>query len=218
MDAIKDYISKAENKWLDQLYNFCKDQFTQKQIPSHDHTHHLRVWKYSKEILTAINENYKIDYTTVESCLIASLFHDIGLTINLGEDHGKESKNICIKYFEDHQLNKPNNLEEILFAIENHDDKDYKTENKNPDSVLSILCSADDLDAFGNIGVIRYTEIYLLRGINTQELSNCVINNLDKRFVNFEQTYKEFESFYNTHKLRYLETKGFFEDLAKETT
>lgn len=70
---------------------------------------------------------------------------------------------ICIQYFEENKLPKPDRFEEILFAIENHDDKDYKQNNTEPNSVFSILCNADDLDAFGKVGIVRYTEIYLLR-------------------------------------------------------
>lgn len=217
MKELEKYIHKAESKWLEQLYSFCQELFKEKQIPSHNHTHHLRVWEYSKEILHAISINCNVTFSLVESCLIASLLHDIGLSINLGEYHGKESCNICIKYFEDNNLSKPKRFEEILFAIEKHDDKDYKINSIAPDSVLSILCNADDLDAFGKVGVIRYTEIYLLRGFNINNLPELVIKNLDKRFNNFKKTFKCFPDLYAKHKSRYLSTRTFFEDLSNET-
>jgi len=216
MTELEKHIQVAEQKWLNQLYCFCQQQFAKKHIPSHDHTHHIRVWKYSKEILNAINLTCNITYSSVESCLIASLFHDIGLTINLGENHGNESRNICTQYFENHSLIQPENFEEILDAIEKHDDKNYKHGNNESDSVLSILCNADDLDAFGYIGVIRYTEIYLLRGVNIENLPKMVIENLNKRYLNFEKTYKNFNQLFTKHKSRYLETRSFFETLLKE--
>lgn len=216
MHTLKNHIQTAEKKWLVQLNNYCQKLFLNKKIISHDHTHHERVWEYSKEILYALNNKYKIDFSIVESCLISSFFHDIGLTETINESHGKESRKICLQYFEDNNLNKPSNFEDILYAIEKHDDKDYKLKNKSPDSILSVLCNADDLDAFGKIGVIRYTEIYLLRGINIKNLPSLIIKNLDKRFLNFEKTYRAFSDLYIKHKNRYVITRIFFEALQKE--
>ena len=188
MNKLNEIIISVENKWLKQLSEFCQSLFYNVQIPSHDHSHHLRVWDYAKEIIYAINTTYKIDEDFIESCLIASLFHDTGLTQTLDEDHGSESRKICERYFENEEIEKPKNFEEILNAIELHDDKNYLITKQTPDSVISVLCNADDLDAFGKIGVIRYTEIYLMRGINMKELPKHVINNLNKRFANFERT------------------------------
>lgn len=216
MNNLIQHIEQAEEKWLNPLYNFCQDIFSNKQIPSHDHTHHLRVWKNAKEIFYALSDQFEIDYPKIEACLIASLFHDTGLTKTISEKHGKESKTICIQYFENNNLIKPGNWEEILFAVENHDDKDYKLKNTAPESLLSIICNADDLDAFGYIGVIRYTEIYLLRGHNLNDLPKLVLQNIDQRFLNFETIYQEFSSLYHRHKEQYLITKRFFENLKKE--
>ena len=217
MEILKNHIQVAENKWLERLYNYCEKIFADKKIPSHDHTHHLRVWEYTKEILNAINNSSEINYNLVESCLIASLFHDTGLSKTLDENHGYESRKICELYFEKNNLTLPKNFKKILSAIEKHDDKDYKQNNHNLGTIQSILCNADDLDAFGKIGVIRYTEIYLLRGINLNKLPELVIKNLDKRFLNFEKTYNSFSDLYNKHRARYLTTRKFFEDLLKET-
>ena len=216
MKSIESLIKEVEEKWLSKLYSFCKGLFTGNKIPSHDHTHHLRVWNYAREILFALNQTIKINYKLVEGTLIACMFHDTGLTITLGEYHGIESKKICERYFQENKLNKPSNFEEVLIAIELHDDKDYKQIISDPASILPVLCNADDLDAFGRVGVIRYTEIYLLRGINTSDLSKKVIQNLDKRFANFEKTYGFLPDLYNNHKERYLITRRFFEELLKE--
>jgi len=216
MNNLDKYITQAEHKWLKPLYNYCQSLFKNTQIPSHDHTHHFRVWEYSKEILNELEQFYLIDSQLVEASIISSFFHDAGLTKTLNENHGKESKKICIEYFADNKLQKPENWEEILFSLENHDDKDYKMSDTDPLSVLSIVCTADDMDAFGNIGVVRYTEIYLLRGITLTELPELVINNLDKRFSNFEKSYGNFSRLYNKHKKRYLITKDFFENTTNE--
>ena len=216
MNKLNEIIISVENKWLKQLSEFCQSLFYNVQIPSHDHSHHLRVWSYAKEIIYEINTTYKIDESFIESCLIASLFHDTGLTQTLNENHGYESRKICERYFENEEIEKPNNFEEILTAIELHDDKNYLITNQTPDSVKSVLCNADDLDAFGKIGIIRYTEIYLMRGINMNELPKPVIINLNKRFANFERTYQNFPELFKKHKTRYLITRKFFEELQEE--
>ena len=218
MDNIQYHIKTAEDKWLNLLTVYCKNLFDDKKILSHDHSHHLRVWEYSKEILNAINSSYRLDYNFIEATLIASLFHDTGLTQNLNENHGKESSKICSDYFERTSIEIPSNFKEILHAIEMHDDKDYKLNSTSPETVLSVLCNADDMDAFGRIGVIRYTEIYLLRGISTNELPHFVIKNLNKRFANFERTYKSYKALYEKHKERYMVTRKFFEKLQEEIT
>jgi len=218
MSNIQNHIISAEEKWLDALLSYCKKLFDGKKIISHDHTHHLRVWEYSKEIIEALSISIDLDYEFIESVLIASLFHDTGLTQNLNEDHGKESRIICSDYFENGTIEKPVNFNEILHAIKMHDDKNYKQENNIPNSILSVLSTADDIDAFGNIGIVRYTEIYLLRGISIDNLPKSVIQNLDNRFANFERTYKSFRNLFENHKERYLITHKFFEKLQREIT
>lgn len=218
MKDFENQIKLVEDKWLNELYSYCKQIFSVKKIPSHGHTHHLRVWEYSKEILTTLNSTFDINKNLIEGTLIASLFHDTGLTENLSEAHGNESRKLCLEYFDKTSKVKPENFEEILYTIEIHDDKDYKLNISDPDSILSVLCNADDLDAFGRTGVVRYTEIYLLRGIEMDKLPHLVIKNLNKRFANFERTYKTYKSFYEKHKERYLITRKFFEKLEEEFT
>lgn len=216
MQDLTIYINQVENKWLSELSNFCENLFHKSAISSHDHLHHRRVWEFSKEILFAVNKSFDINYSIIESCIIASMFHDTGLVLNIGPDHGKESRKICLEYFNNTNVSEPANFETILDAIETHDNKEYTESDKNPSSVLSILCNADDLDAFGHIGIIRYTEIYLLRGASINELPELIISNLDQRFKNFENTYISFSELYKKHKLRYLESRDFFERLRLE--
>ena len=104
----------------------------------------------------------------------------------------------------------------VFTILNSFDDKEYKTKSQ-ADSLLSILSIADDLDAFGHIGVIRYSEIYLMRGISINELPKLVLSNLDKRFRNFEKKIKNYPDLYESHKSRYLITRKFFEELNKET-
>ena len=216
MISIIQSIKKIEDKWLSDLYRFCEGIFSSANIPSHDHQHHLRVWNYAKEIIQAIHVSGKADDAFIESCLIASMFHDTGLSRTLSESHGKEGRIICERYFTENNIKKPSHFSEILDAIELHDDKNYKNASTNPHSVYSVVCNADDLDAFGNAGVVRYTEIYLLRGINLNQLPEQVIENLDKRFKNFERTYQSFTELYQKHKERYEISRKFFYDLKCE--
>lgn len=216
MLELKTKIQIIEDKYLADLTSYCESIFQKVRIPSHDHSHHKRVWEFSKEILFALSNSYNLDSDFIESCLIAAMFHDTGLVINVGVNHGLESRKICQDYFNKRRNSKPKNLDDILNAIEKHDDKEYTQKGLNPDSLLSILCNADDLDAFGKTGVVRYTEIYLMRGTSLKALPQSVIRNLDNRFKNFENTYKQFPALYQKHKERYLLTRNFFVELEKE--
>ncbi|MEA2106830.1 MAG: HD domain-containing protein [Bacteroidota bacterium] len=216
MNDLNYLIEKAEKEWLNKLYNFCKTVFSKSKIPSHDHNHHYRVWKYCKEILTALYPKNNINYELIEGCIIASFFHDTGLSNTVDEFHGQESKKICQAYFSNQNLETPKNFSDILWAIEKHDDKNYQPKKQDATSLLSIICNADDLDAFGNIGVIRYTEIYLLRGIEMSKLPELVIQNIDNRFRYFKHTYKDYPELYQKHHTRYLITREFFKKLQEE--
>lgn len=216
MKNINYLIEKTEQKWLNQLFQNCKDLFSETKIPSHDHTHHFRVWSYCKEIILALHQDVTVNYDLIERCIIAAFFHDTGLTQTLKENHGKESKEICKNYFISNHLDLPVNFNEILLAIEKHDDKNYQLNKNNAGSLFTILCNADDLDAFGNIGIVRYTEIYLMRGVNLRELPSLVIENLDKRFTNFQYSYQNYTNLINKHKSRYRITRKFFEEMQEE--
>jgi len=216
MNDLNHLIHNVENNWLDRLYSECQELFTNTHIPSHDHEHHKRVWIICKEILGELNKSKAIDTDLLESCIIASFFHDTGLTKTLSENHGRESRLLCVRFFNENHFEKPENYDLILDAIEKHDDKEYKNQNQKPDSVLSILCAADDLDAFGRIGIIRYTEIYLLRGYKLNDLPKAIIENLDKRFTNFEKNYGFLVGLYNKNKTQYLIAREFFVELDKD--
>ncbi len=218
MNDLNHLIQNVENKWLDRLYSACQELFANTHIPSHDHEHHKRVWIICKEILGELNKSKEIDTTLIESCIIATFFHDTGLTKTLSENHGRESRLLCIKYFNENHIEKSADFDLILDAIEKHDDKEYKTQTNKPESLISILCAADDLDAFGRIGIIRYTEIYLLRGYQINDLPRAVIENLDKRFTNFEKNYGFLTGLYSKYKTQFLIARDFFVEMDKDLT
>ena len=185
--SLTEFFQEAERRWLRPLYAFCEEQFKAIHLPSHDHSHHLRVWIRARELLRALHDlNIQITAEDVEKILIAVFFHDVGMTVSIQKRHGIESKRICESFFKKSFLEIPVGFEEILDAIEQHDNKCYdiniidKCFKKN---TLSILSISDDLDAFGFIGVYRYAEIYSRRRIPVDKLAELVRNSLNMDLV-----------------------------------
>ncbi|MEA1897018.1 MAG: hypothetical protein U9N53_05070 [Bacteroidota bacterium] len=211
-------ISKAENKWLNKLYEFIKFSFAQYRLPSHDETHCLRSWVFAKKLFYAIDHlNIPIPYSDIENALIAIFFHDLGMTESLHSEHGQISKQHCEKYFHKNSKLKPKGLEDILNAIEVHDDKSYtNVQNKSlPSSVFSILPAADDLDALGYAGIFRYWEIYTLRKIPENEVPEKVLANLEARYSYFSTRFSFLNSFLSEQQKRYEIIKSFYTDVEK---
>lgn len=200
------YILITEQNWLKTLYDFNQNLFSNTHIPSHDHTHHVRVWCIAKDIIRSLKQE-DISYNLVEAVLIAAMLHDTGLTKTLDERHGLESRRICENYFR--LKTKPPLFHEILEAVEFHDDKNYKSQEQV--SLLSkILYTSDDLDAFGHIGVFRYAEIYAMREIDKTDLPKRVLINLEKRFRFFTRTFNENTAILAQHNPRYQTIHDFY--------
>ena len=215
-----DPLSSAEKIWLQPLYTYCKNLFNNKKLVSHDHTHHLRVWQYARQLLEEIGKTGQtIDQETVEHTIIACFFHDTGMSEKLEPRHGRVSRAICEKYFRSHPAD-IQNFETIFDAIEMHDDKSYAaTQNENsflPTSPLAVLQVADDLDAFGAIGVFRYAEIYLLRNIPSNEISDRVIENSQTRFNNITKKYTLLTDFLAFHRQRLDYLIHFYQSLKNK--
>ncbi len=216
MINLKNIILEVENKWFNKLYNFSKLSFNNCNLPSHDHNHHLRVWHYCKEIIINNAKKKIFLYSDVENLIIASFMHDIGMTKTLDIIHGIESGKICDNYFNSNKIVKPERYLEIIDAIEKHDDKNYKKKQKDSLSTLAILSIADDLDAFGVIGILRYIEIYYLRDNNIFRMPRDILRNLEKRYANFITKYFYLEEFNKLHTSRYLKIHNFFSELQNE--
>jgi HD superfamily phosphodiesterase len=219
MENSRKYISDAEEKWLKLLFNYSKEKFTLSPLPSHDHFHHLRVWNYAKSILSDLSVT-DINYSReeIESILIAVFFHDMGMIITRKKEHGLESRILCRQFFDSRPLLIPLNIDLILDMIERHDDKDYTyyaivQQCPSPATILNI---SDDLDAFGNIGVYRYTEIYHFRGISVNDLPSLVLPNLEGRFQHFAQQFGQLKALISLHRKRFERTLDFFINLEKE--
>jgi len=183
------WIDRTEATWLDPLYSYAEQVFRGKYLPSHDHTHHMRVWNLCKTILLEISSfNALTDPSLVDGVIIAAFFHDLGMAFSTREDHGRLGSELCRSWFRDAGRDHPERFEEILQAIELHDRKDTQLyaafSRMAPPEILGILTVADDLEALGIIGIYRYAEIYLKRGITLKELGSRVLDNVKIRFKN----------------------------------
>ncbi len=214
--AIYSKIRSAEEKLLPELYNYCKNLFAGHHIPSHDHNHHLRVWRYAREVILSLTPGtLELTEEDIGQLMLAVFFHDTGLTVTLDENHGLESAKICREYL---SLNKEffsfRPLEAIR-AIELHDKKDIWSSAgsvKIPDiPIIVSLC--DDLDAYGPVGVLRYAEIYLLRGVSFGDLPGRVLSNLDHRFRLLSGQEWLSDDFVSRHEVRYNLARNFYKAL-----
>ena len=209
-------ITHAEEKWLKLLFNYCREKFSLAPLPSHDHFHHLRVWNYAKTIIESLSfQDIYYSQEEVEVLLIAILFHDIGMTITRRKEHGFESAKICKDFFTFHPSLTPPSLATILDMIEKHDEKEYigRAGKQDRPTLSVILNISDDLDAFGNIGIYRYTEIYHFRGILLEELPDHILPNLEARFRHFTNYLEQLEPL---HRKRFEITRDFFLKLENE--
>ena len=211
------WINRAEGVWLKSIENHITALFSGTFLPSHDHTHHRRVWHISRQLIREIGKrNDHMDYQTVEGILIASWFHDVGLIHSTDENHGVAGSDMCRAYFRHNEGILPRSFEELLEAIRRHDQKEEQIysgiERDRRPEILAILSMADDLEALGTIGIYRYAEIYLERGIPLGELGERVVRNVNSRFHrlsgcslcealirSYSREWKELVSFYEQY-------------------
>ena len=160
----------------------------------------------------------------IEQVIIAVFFHDLGMVETIDQKHGLASRCICKKYFTKNHPNFKGDLDSILNAIEKHDDKTYKNRVYHGEmhkTILSILCVCDDLDAFGAIGVFRYMEIYMLRGIPVNQLASLILPNIESRYQNFHQLFSHLTDFHQEQTKSYQFIREFYTKLQNgdlETT
>lgn len=212
------------------LYAYAKKLSRTVVLPSHDHTHHLRVWNLCKLLLLEISSfNSKMDQSMVEGVLIAAFFHDLGMFSSIREDHGRLSREICELWFRESGQEEPERYTEILKAIEFHDRKEEQIyDSFQPDKwpeILGILSVADDLEALGIIGIYRYAEIYLMRDIPMEELGSRILENVRSRFEKIEEgcrlcpdlleayrkQYKDLYKFYSEYNLQLKNTSNSYQ-------
>ena len=209
-----------QEHWLEKVELACQQAFAGSHIPSHDFAHHQRVWNYASEIARSLDASFSDkgdnDYLNL---LTACYFHDTGLTVNSGEDHGADSLQLLVQWLEKVPEMKSAIGQPAFDAVRLHDDKSYKQQSSAPlsaDNTLAILCLADDMDALGYLGILRYTEIYLMRGISADEIPCKVIANLESRFRFMAESIKGLPAIYKHHRQRYEIAHRFFTNWQRQ--
>lgn len=221
MNLLNNSIETVENKWLRVLFNHAKVVFSNVYLPSHDHLHHIRVWTFCKRLIHTLHQSgHYILPETIEKAMIAIFFHDLGMAKTLDENHGLEGMRLCSEFFQSLYPLPVEGLEEILSAIEKHDRKSYRKDltNIESDTTRILLNISDDLDAFGYIGIYRYAEIYLLRNIPEDQLSNSILDNLTIRYNHLRNEFQFLEEFLKYHTSRFEITRSFYDNLRKQST
>jgi hypothetical protein len=206
---LSEKIIYSETKYKKILEEFFSGIFSVSFLPSHGIEHHHRVWHYVKEILQCLDENgFETDQILTDKLIITCFLHDSGMAIDSGFRHGVEGRKLCERFLHSNSLSLIE-FSDVLNAIEYHDNKEYVSPNQ-PDDLLTILTVADDLDAFGFIGIYRYLEIYLERNKPVNELGTLIIENCMNRFNHFLRTYGFNSSLVEKHSKRYEIINSFF--------
>jgi HD superfamily phosphodiesterase len=204
-------IVSAEKKLKQILEKFFVSVFTDKSLSSHGIEHHRRVWNYSKEILPIFFEQQHLPNSHfAEELIVAAYMHDIGMAFETGPRHGRHSFELCKKFLKTYKLD-ADDFRAALEAIENHDRKDYNSDSLSSE-ILTILSVADDLDAFGFIGIFRYAEIYLTRKISYEDVGSFIMENAANRFNHFIKLIGYHDMVEEKHKKKYLILDDFFKE------
>lgn len=221
MEELLSRIHRIETKHLSNLNRHLESIFASVSLPSHDLQHHIRVWLHCRGLLIELHKaGLIITEQLIENAIIACFFHDTGLTKTLDEHHGAEGAVLCKQYIS--QIADLNDTQKtsIVRAVELHDDKSVKQHPvTKPDDMIDLallVSTADDLDALGHIGVFRYTEIYLKRGIGIDQLPRRILANLRNRFTSFTNAYSSLHRYSDRQKQHYRETMDFFTKLEGE--
>jgi HD superfamily phosphodiesterase len=210
-------IESAEKKYKQILEEFFISVYPEITLSSHGIDHHRRVWKYAQELLITIpHENTPDIFRLSENLIIACYLHDIGMSVDQGIKHGRHSREICSRFLMDHNL-AANDFSEVLEAIEYHDNKEYSGIG-SMNRLLTILSVADDLDAFGCIGIFRYSEIYLARDTGYDKIGNMIRDNARKRYDNFIKIFGSVDELVIKHWERYYLLDMFFTKYNEQLT
>jgi len=214
---LSEKIASSETRYKNLLEEFFMKVFDISILPSHGIDHHRRVWVYAKEILHQLNDHgFNLDEPLPDKLIIACYLHDSGMSVDTGPRHGIEGRRVCEKFLLENNLSTVV-FSDVLQAIEQHDNKDYIYANQ-PGDLLTILSVADDLDAFGFIGIYRYLEIYITRETAMQEIGHQIIENSENRFQNFLRTYGFMSELIEKHTKRYSTILSFFNSYEQQVT
>jgi HD superfamily phosphodiesterase len=203
-------VESAEYQLKQILERFFITHYDENSLPSHGIDHHRRVWRNARDLFLCLAEDNRVDDLSLPlKLIVASYLHDIGMSVDRGVKHGRHSRELCNRFLIENNLGFTE-FEKVLDAIENHDNKEYKTIARNHD-LLTILSVADDMDAFGFSGIFRYAEIYLARGIEIRNLGNLIKENAAVRFENFINTFGFLQELVLKQRIRYKTLEDFYD-------
>jgi len=162
----------------------------------HKTDHVRRVWKTSKRLCGKLGGD-------LETMAAAVFLHDLGRHYGL-EIHGEKSAELAELVLT--RLGFPKQkVEDALDAIRKHD---YDTPASERKSLYSrILFDADNLDAFGRVGVLRFIQFYYLKGKTIPQ----VLELIEKRWNGM--SLKESKEMFRKD---YEYTRDYFLELQKE--
>ena len=204
-------IESAELQFKQILEEYFMSVFDENTLFSHGLNHHRRVWNYARELISIADDNSSVAEPSLpKRLIIASYLHDTGMSVDPGIIHGIYSRELCLGFFRNYDIDEAE-YSDVLLAIENHDNKEYKNPAGGSD-LLTLLSVADDLDAYGYAGIYRYSEIYLKRGFSPSKIGYLILENAAKRFGNFKSKYESSGEFFARHKLRYELLDNFFSE------
>jgi HD superfamily phosphodiesterase len=214
MNLLKE-IEAAEKKYRQKLENYFIGIWGETKLYSHDITHHRRVWLYAKMLMQEVyKENPESIGFSPDKMLITCYLHDLGMSVDKGERHGIHSSKFLRDFLSIEGVPEQN-LSDAIEAVKYHDRKEPLTGGKDF-KLATILSAADDLDAFGFIGVYRYLEIYLARGIHPLNVGYEIIKNARNRFANFELVFGDYIELIDEQRKRYQILHDFFKGYNQE--
>jgi len=213
---LEEFVRSAEKEYLQTLEDFFTEKWGNTRLFSHDVDHHRRVWRYAKELLEEINSHGEtFDPEFPGKLLIACYMHDLGMSVDPEIRHGIHSRELCRLFLKKNNLDE-SDYRDLLDAVENHDNKEYSPNESAKNEILRILSAADDLDAFGYIGIFRYIEIYLARGIRPEVIGFEIKRNALGRFRNLELNFGAYPELISKHRKNYLILDKYFTRYNKE--
>jgi HD superfamily phosphodiesterase len=208
-------LESAEHQYKTILEGFFLSKYDERTLPSHGIGHHRRVWKYAKDLAPVLAAHHGSEKpANSASLLIACYLHDIGMSVEPGIRHGAYSAELCMEFLAKNNLSEKD-FPGLIQAILNHDNKDYNSNTINGD-LFTLLSIADDLDAFGYVGIYRYLEIYLQRGIDSVNIGSAIRSNALKRFSHFEKIFSFNKDIVEKHKPRYDLLADFFMEYDRQ--
>ena len=218
--CIQTTIAQAEAELLPTLSAHVGQLLSQLHMPSHNLEHHLRVWAHCAELLGELHRyGLAVSDELIRNAMVACLFHDVGLLRDIGPAHGQHSAALCADFLDAHGPTDRASRDLILEAVARHDDK--RLRSAIPTSPIEMLdlnrmvASADDLDAAGHIGVLRYVEIYHMRGIALNQLPQQAHENLAARRANLLSAYAPLAQFCQHHAARFDTAMALFAQMPQ---